>query len=584
MLSRAACRRTGPGPSLLAPLPAPLTAWAELLRTALLMAQLSAVCLGLALLMLLALGPRPAQAQLNFRPVEAGDVVETEEKLTLVKGLEVSGAYALTLQENLDKALVGLDTGTRMDQDLRLKFNTTMNREVSVVLTVQPGTAQLGNANLRAAPPNQNGGVTDSNALALTAREAYLRYFFNPNSTINLGKFEISLGDKRGKVLDAVVPSISFNCRVGTWCMPFGALKLSAGSADWLYHWALQYRAWDDTSQPLRRALEVEIFRIIYTERNIPLAKNLGPGFYDPSNLPSSSTNCLTAPTAAGCRSVSKDVLDDNGSPVFYDATSQNYFGLRANWEASAFFMTLDVTSNQGNRDYHLYNDPATGFRGTLLGPFSVVSKDISGLAWETEFGIRWLPEDRGRVGLRFMTASGDPTLNQVVISNGVATYTGAANGATFLRGQSGYHEITPGTYRGTRLYFNGANSALNQFTGQDTAAGLGGGLGHSVNNTQVMGVFLDYSDPGQGRMGYSAGMYALELNNPILNDQGQLKSTVGVEWDNMITFWLTRQLRLELEGNLFLAQGAFSLNDYTPPPSDQELYIQVLARMVYRF
>lgn len=507
-----------------------------------------------------------AQTQPNFKPLERGDVTEAEQKLLVIRGIEVGGDYALRLRLNKDKGLQFLDSNTTMDQDFRLRLDTVFNDDVAMKLTLQTSTTALDNSSLRTLPVDNRGREPNGQNLQLAAREAYLQYRFNPNSAINLGQFDLELGDMRGKVYRAIASGIGFDCRIGTWCMPFGATKVGPGSADWLYSWALRYRAWDEPNEGMRRVLEVEIFRMIYTENNVPLGINLGPGRFDPNN-----------PTVPNRTQLTDDPDPPTGAtdPIYYDATAYNYFGARINWEASSFFSTFDFTDGQGSRSYHLYRDPSSGVTAGPLNQAGVQGplfneQSVAGYATEVELGWRWAPQKRGRLGLRYMTASGDTHGNQVDSSGKYV----APNGSAYNRGLNGYYEITPGSYQGTRLYFNGSDAQVD----------LGGGLGHSVNNKQLWGFFLDYADPESGHIGYSTGLYKLDLNNSILNDAGLPVSNVGVEFDNMLTWYPHKRLAVQFEVNLLTSGGAMAIDDFTPPPASQQLFVQALMRVVYRF
>ena len=510
-----------------------------------------------------------AQVQPNFKPVDKNDVSEVEQKLLVIRGIEVGGDYALRLRENKSKDMPFLDESTTMDQDFRLRLSTVFNEDVAMKLTLQTSTTSLDPNNLRTTPVDARGREPNGQNLQLTSREVYLQWRFNPNSAINLGRFDLELGDKRGKVYRGISSGIGFDCRVGTWCMPFGATKVGPYSPDWIYHWALRYNAYDEPTETGHRLLSVEIFRILYTESNIPLGSNLGPSTYDPAN-PAIATraqivdNCTNAGTCGQA----------GGNPLYYDATGYNYFGLRVDWQASKFFFNFDFTNSQGSRAYHLFRDPA---KGVTTGPTYTAgtgplfsNQSIDGVATEVNLGLRWAPGTKGQFGVRYMSATGDR--NELTVDS-TGRYRDA-NGRATSRGLTGYYEITPGTYRGTRLYFNGA----------DTDVDLGGGLGHSVNNKQVWGVYLDYADPEGSKVGYSGGLYQIDLNDSILNAAGKPVKNVGIELDNMLTWYIHKRLNLQFEANLMNSGGALSVDDNTPPPTDKQLFVQVLARAVYRF
>ncbi len=518
--------------------------------------RLRGLLAGTALLLAgLVLLPMHAAAQLNFKPLERGDVKEVDQKLVVVRGadgkefaLELGGDFAIRSSGEKAKRLDLLDRRTQFDEDFRLKIRTWFHQDVALHLTLQTAPSGFNDSNLRQAPADNRGSLTDSKPLTLTAREAYLLFNTNPNSHLLFGKQEISLGDRRGKVYDALQPGASFDCRVGTWCMPFGAIKAGEASADWIYHWALEYRPWDGLKNNMRDTLEVEIFRIIYTESNVPLGTNLGPATFDREN-PEVATRTQQT--------------DFTGKPIYFDAREQNYMGLRLNWLGGPLFANLDFTSDQGKRIYHRFREPNGGPSvGLPIYANGVGSKfqreSIAGYTYESELGFRW---QQGQTGLRYMTATGDSVKPP-------------DNGKNFLRVLRGYHEITPGTYRGSRIYFNGTDSDV-----QD-----GSGLGHSVNNTTLVGWFIDLDYPDDKKVGYSGGLFAIRKNEAIFNALGKLRSNVGLELDNVLTWHVHKAVKVQFEANVLRAGGAFSLDDFTPPDKDQYLFIQGIARLVYNF
>jgi hypothetical protein len=530
--------------------------------------RFAAVC-ALSLIVLLSGGRLlRAQSQPNFKPLERGDLTEEEQKLLVIRGIEVSGDYAMRLSESLDKNMPNLDNQTLMNQDFRLHLDTVFNQDVSMRLTVQTATTNLDPTNLRATQTDNRGTEANGLSLQLVAREAYLQYRFNPNSAINIGQFDLTLGDHNGKVFQGIASGIDFNCRVGTWCMPFGATKVGQGASDWIYHWALRYNAYDDQTDKGRRAFSAEIFRILYTESNIPLGGNLGPSTYDPINPTVATRVQLTDDcTSGGCGTTS-------GNPIYFDANGYNYFGLNLDWQTPSFYATFDLTNAQGSRAYHLFRSAATGIASgptTSNGAEPILTNEsIDGYATEVNMGYRWAAANKGQLGFRYMTASGDENSLSV---NSSGQYV-SPSGSSWQHGLTGYYEITPGTYRGTRLYFNGV----------DTQVDLGGGLGHSVNNKEVYGVYIDYTDQEGSHLGYSAGLYQINLHNSILNAAGFPVKNVGLELDNMLTWYFHPRMRLQFEANLLESGGAMSVDDFTPPPVTPELFVQVLARLVYQF
>ena len=492
------------------------------------------------------IGDRPLAAQTNFAPLERGDYTEQEEQLILIRGIDAGVDYAMRLTDTDAKNLPRDLGGTRMHQDVRLKLRTVMHRDISLHLTLEPEVEPFNDANVRREPASDRNRLPEGQQTGINAREVFLRYNFNPNSGLILGKHEVSLGDRRGKTFNAIGPGYTYDCRVGTWCMPFGGFRINDTAGDWVHHLALEYTGWESQIDGLRNAFEVEIFRLWYAERDVPLGGNLGPGLQ--SETPEVSDGKLAT--------------DDLDQPIFYDAHDHDYFGLRLNWETGAFFLNFDITSSQGSRVYHTYRVPGQGITEEMtfddIDPIRRRREKIAGAVWESEIGYRSLGF---LFGFRIMSASGDPERK-------------AKNGGNFLRTLKGFWEITPGSYRGTRLYFNGTDSEVDG----------GAGLGHSVNNTRLMGIFLNASDPDGNKVGYAAGIYDLRFNHAIRDQKGKKRDAIGIEWDNMLTLYLHKSAWLQFEANLIQQGSAFRYDDYSVPDNKRELLVQGIARFVYQF
>ena len=472
----------------------------------------------------------PAWAQVNFKPLERGDFEEKNEIPFSVRGLEVGLEYAL-LVENLEyPGLPAGGEGTFNRQDIRLELKTVFHQDVSLHLMMGPTRNDMENGSLRAYSEGEPGQrLTDSQPTQLGLRESYLRYRFNPNSAMLLGKHELSVADKRGKIFNAVVPAYTFDCQVGTWCMPFGVGFIGSQSGDAIYHWGLQYNAWNYGEKPLKNKMEVEVYRVIYLEHGVPLATNLGPGSFDPENPDIPLEGQLT----------------DSGVPVYYDTRKDDYYGVRMEILAGWFFWDLDLLGHKGSRVYH--SPSAEGQR------YKVRAKAV-----ESHLGVRW---EGGRVGMHFLFASGDP-------------YKDPASQESYLRHLEGYHEITPGSYKGTRLYFNGGDSQVDD----------GAGLGHSINNTGMLGLTFQVDDRATRQVSFKGGLYRLRYNHAVPGKNGNLIRDIGVEWDNQLTWHVHKALRFQFEANALKPGPAFRLNDYSPPSDVSEYYIQALARLVYSF
>jgi hypothetical protein len=327
--------------------------------------------------------------------------------------------------------------------------------------------------------------------------------------------------------------------------MPFGVLKVGDSSADWIIHWALEYRAWDEEREGNHEGLRVEIYRIWYTERDVPLGRNMAPGVLS------------TDPTLPNQTSV----IDNGGNPVYYDVHGDDAYGLNVKWDFRQTFLDFNFVDNQGSRLYHLARVDGQGVEPLdVNSPLLIQFKNekVRGWATHTEFGYRWTT---GRLGLRSLYANGDPDRP-------------LDNGRQFLRGLNGFYEITPGAYQGARLYFNGNDSQVDG----------GGGLGHSVTNTRMLGGFLEFDDPASAKVGYRTALLDLRHFHGVYDTHGERQDYIGLEWDNMLTWYLHKTAHLQFEANLLKQGPAFSYDDFTTPDRKTDLIIQGIIRFVYVF
>ncbi len=134
---------------------------------------------------------------------------------------------------------------------------------------------------------------------------------------------------------------------------------------------------------------------------------------------------------------------------------------MRIQWENDTWSAYADVISNQGNRDYFIYDDR-----------HNLEKRKITGGAAEVEVSWKKPGEQFTLIG---MMARGDEQLED-----------SSRIGTNYKRRLEGFYEISPGTYRGTQFYFNGGSPDLNSGTG----------LGHSINNTQLGGFRYRYDIP----------------------------------------------------------------------------------------
>jgi len=512
-------------------------------------AFVSGILRHLTLALLLCALPFALCAQTNFIPLERGDYEEREEKLMFSPGVELSGDYRFrmaTLQgSNYPESLPGRNTPeeTAMDHDLRLRLKSTVHRTSILNLELATGQSPWHNANLRRNRSTWAQGA-DGQEASVSARQVYLDLRFSPRNTLRIGKQEVTIGDRRGKVFDGVLTGISQpKCSAGTWCYQLGGMRMASAGGDWLYYLSLDYPFFyevDANGRPLN-ILRVELFRIQYTEHDIPVGLN---------NVPRSLPDNMTVPGSwtASNRWSGYSVWDKSSgdyTPLFYHAHGQEYFGLRLLWETPNLEVYLDLVNNFGNRRYYKYNQRKT-----------LTQHKVAGRAGELELTYR---DEIHATTLVYLYASGDKDLGDTQ--------------ANYARSLDGYFEIMPGSYRGTQFYFNGGSTHLNSGTG----------LGHSVNNISMIGLRYRYNIPEEDFV-YRFGLYQLRRNLAVTDAKGQSTKDIGMEWDNTFSFKLTPHVQAHVDLNLFLAGRAFAYDDHSTPPGLSKMIVHAAGRVLYRF
>jgi len=494
-------------------------------------------------------------AQSYFVPLERGDYTEREEHLTFSPGVELSGDYRFRTSKIKSTTLPLSRTETNspeefsFDQDIRLRLRSTVHRIISINLELATDQEPLYQSDIRASRSSRTAGA-DSQAVNIYARQSYLEFNRNPNEETKIGKQVINIGDRKGKVFAGILSGYSQRCKAGTWCYEIGGMKLSSADGDWLYYFSLDYPFWHevDSQGEIIDSLRIEIFRIKYTEHDIPLGQNNVPA----NRLASSTLSSLESggfTSGSSCNSSLGDyTLNSDCKPIYYNANEQEYFGLRMQWETPVWSAYADVVSNQGNRDYYRYDDR-----------HNLDKRKIAGGAAEMELSWKKPGEQFTLIG---MMAKGDEQLAD-----------SSRSGVNYQRSLDGFFEISPGTYRGTQFYFNGGSPDLNSGTG----------LGHSINNTQLGGFRYRYDIPETTAV-YRFGLYELKRIKPVLDTYGSKSSMIGIELDNTFTMLYAGHAKIDLDINAFLPGRAFSYDDQTVPTGNKDMIIHFAGRLTYSF
>ena len=498
-----------------------------------------------------------AHAQTNFIPLERGDAVEREEKLMFSPGVQLSGDYrfrsSLIRTNQLPDSRPGTNSPEEFsyDQDVRFTLRSMVHRSISINLELATEQDAAYLADLRSSSGSRL-LEPDSQAANIGARRAFLELNTHPHDHTRIGKQEVNIGDRRGKVFSGVLSGFSQLCTVGTWCYEFGAMKLSTADGDWLYFLSLDYAFWnehDSEGLPLD-VLRAEIFRIKYTEHDIPLGRNNVPAKkLSTSDLKKLENTAYGFKSGDSCRSeLSSYTLDSNCKPIYFYAHEQEYLGLRLIYTTPVLEIYGDVVGTIGNRKYYVYDDR-----------HNLDRYKVNGLATEVEINYTFKEHRYTLIG---MMARGDEQLADP-----------SSQGLNHKRNLEGYYEIMPGTYSGTQFYFNGASGDLNSGTG----------LGHSISNTSMFGARYEYDVP-ESELVYRGGIYQLWRLKDVINLYGNPAKEIGLEWDHMLSFPIAKHAVMEVDANFFKPGLAFSYDIHSPPGQATDLFFQVAGRLFYSF
>ena len=494
-------------------------------------------------------------AQSNFIPLERGDHIERKEHLTFSQGLEISGDYRFRTSKihsgtsMISRSETNSPEEFSFDQDIRIKLRSIVHRIISLNLEIATNQEPYYKSDIRTSGSFRK-TEADSQKANIYARQSFLEINRNPNEETKIGKHVINIGDRKGKVFYGILSGFSQRCKAGTWCYEIGGMKLSSADGDWLYFFSLDYPFWNDINSlgDVIDSFRIEMFRIKYTEHDVPLGLNNVPA----NRLSSSTISDLESngfKTGSSCNdSLSNFAVNSECKPIYFNAHEQEYFGLRIQWETLDWSIYADIISNQGNRNYFQYDDR-----------HNLNRMKISGRAAEIELSYKKPGEKYTLIG---MIASGD---EQISDSGG--------SGENYLRNIDGYYEITTGTYKGNLFYFNGGSPNINSGTG----------LGHSINNTQMGGFRVDYDIP-ETRTTYRFGLYELKRIKPVLNAFGVRSSMIGVELDNTLSMFLADHAKIDLDLNAFKPGSAFSYDDHILPTGVKDMIFHFAGRITYVF
>ncbi len=511
-------------------------------------------------------------AQSNFVPVSVDDIEEQEEKLAFSPGLEFSlqyNAYASQIKGSHFERRYSDErhpADTKFEHDPRLYIKSIVNRDVFLHLEIGIDQQDVQDQNLRNEPDPESQNNT------LLARQVFLEYRTNPNNSVKIGKQEVELGARKGKIFSGILKGATHSCRLGTWCYTLGAVKMADSIADWTYYGSLRYPFFEtDLGGGKSHSFTIEVFRIDYNEKNIPLGISGAATTRNNQRIEEVKEFLRSGEEVDdedNIQKTSRQVTDRNGNPIEYNAHRQKYFGFQILWQYGLFLLDLDATALQGKRAYHSDNTesrvtPDFGEEHEeRLAADNNPEEGVSGFAIETEW--TWDVASLASVfKFHALYATGDEQLTDE-----------ENEGKNIFRTSQAYHEITPGTYQGTKLYFNGRSNDIRSGTG----------LGHSVSNLSMLGFAYRYASPDDW-LYYDIGLFHLARNKPVLNIEKEEVKQIGTELDNSLSFSLARNLRGEVDVNLFYTGDAFTTEqNEIPKDLSPQVIVQGVGRIVYQF
>ncbi|MEC7541592.1 MAG: hypothetical protein VX759_11460, partial [SAR324 cluster bacterium] len=291
-------------------------------------------------------------------------------------------------------------------------------------------------------------------------------------------------------------------------------------------------------------------FRIKYTESDIPLGRNNVP-LKKLSSSTLSELEGLTPETFKSgndCRFEVSDYAVSDCKPVYFFSHEYEYWGIRLVYETPTIEIYGDMIGSSGKRRHYVYDE--SGYHH---------SSKVNGVAGELEMSFI---SGEHRYGLIAMMARGDEEIQDP-----------NKEGLNYKRDLSGFYEIMPGTYKGTQFYFNGGSTELNSGTG----------LGHSINNTSMIGLRYQYDVPDSELL-YRGGLYQLKRMKDVYNSFDIPSKDIGMELNNTLSFPIAIHAVMEFDVNLFNPGTAFSFDDHDFPGNATDLFFHAAARLFYSF
>jgi hypothetical protein len=494
---------------------------------------------GLCLLVALNGWPKPLAAQQHYVPLKQGDYRIVHEDISFHPGAKISGYYSATGYFRRDDYLIGSDYDSEILQDVNLRFVSKINTHLSLQASIGNAAASVKRQETGYVTDDdqEKGSGGDDSGLQVLFREMFLEYNHNPNAQLRIGKQDIRIGDRRGLIYQGPSTAIGQGCRIGTWCYYVGGARIGEEGGSGLFWAQLDYPVyesgvllpdlWTSSGNRQQIAFNIEIFRIMYRGKDIPLAEYGGW---------TGRGSVYHTKTAAG-------------QPIYFHNDGVEYIGLDLRWRYHDFWLDLIWSHLSGSREYVTAASDQT--------PGETISDTrLSGNAYHLDLTYR-LRQD-WKTGFRIFSASGTEAKDD--------------GKALWEKDTTTYYEVRKGTYGEALIYFNGVN---------------GVGDGHSVANLTYYAVNASYRSPRQN-LGFDMAIFSFFRTEPVfIHQPGETPAKsrdIGLEVD-FSAFWkLEQNLTFQTDVALFVANDAYTPNDNLRPDDRMDGFSQFGVGLRYDF
>lgn len=492
----------------------------------------------LSALLFLLISVSGVSAQQYYTLLKKGDYEEYNEKPAFIPDVRIKGEFNILYVADREGILRD-GQGFTVKNEFSLDFRSEVNRNIS--LNVKASNREYrkeddGSSYYRNKALVDYGKEPANANQTIIAEEAFLEYNHNPSAVLRLGTQSFTVGNEWGLVYKGVQPAVTQGCTIGTWCYFIGASQLDPYDKGELNWGQLTYPVYENGrtvsnqwGERKEEALSIEIFRVFYTNHDVPLAIYGG--------------NTWERKT--------EDVSVDNyqlkylGKEVYNDI-AEEYFGLNLNWLFKNTTFHFSYTQVNGSKDYH------TGTADSTDDIVDLGDRSVFGSAFFLRLN-HYMEEHR--IGIEGLYTTGNDPLETGENPWGQGT-------------DEGYYEINRGTFGDARIYFSGYNH-----TGQ----------GHSANNVTYYSAFYG-ARSSDSSFEFDAKLYQFNRTVPVYNDKQEKVSLIGTELDISFNWYLQKKLNIGLLIDIFEPGEAYAPDDSITPTGSYEGFSKVSLLANYKF